>query len=130
MPSWSRAGRTTSACAACACPSTGWGACWPRIGPRRGQVDYLLTKLFHERRGRSYGLLAVHGNREALNQVYATRAASEQFFADVLVWRAGQARRGGGRPGAGAGDSLRVRQPGIIPDGLSEELAKLANCLD
>jgi ATP-dependent DNA helicase DinG len=95
----------------------------------RGQVDYLLNRLFHERRGRAYGLLAVHGNREALNQVYATRAASDQFFTGVLVWRAGQARRGGARPGA-PGDSLRVRQPGIVPDALSGELARLANCVD
>jgi ATP-dependent DNA helicase DinG len=95
----------------------------------RGQVDYLLNRLFHERRGRAYGLLAVHGNREALNQVYATRAAAEQFFAGVLVWRAAQSRRGGARPGA-AGDSRRVRQPGIVPDALSGELAKLANCVD
>src|SRR5207302_1851043 len=86
---------------------------------------------FHERRGRSYGLLAVHGDREAVNQVYATRSAAEHFFEAVLLWRASQARRpGSGRAGAPAGESLRVRPPGTVTDLLSGELAKLESWLD
>jgi ATP-dependent DNA helicase DinG len=97
----------------------------------RGQVDYLLNKLFHERRGRSYGLLAVHGSTEALNQVLATRAASERLFADILLWRAGQPRRpSSGRAGAVSGESLRVRKAAIVADGLSPQLAALAHHLD
>jgi len=97
----------------------------------RGQVDYLLNKLFHERRGSSYGLLAIRGDNEALRQVYAARSAAEQFFASILQWREGQVRRpAAGRSGAPAGESLRVRQPGIVADELSEELVKLTNFLD
>jgi len=97
----------------------------------RGQVDYLLNRVYHERRERTYGLLSLRGDNDALRQLYAARSASERFFASVVMWRAAQARRpAAGRGGAPAGESLRVRQPGIVADALSEELVKLANFLD
>jgi ATP-dependent DNA helicase DinG len=94
----------------------------------RGAVEYQLNKLLSARTGR--GLLAFYGTREAIQQVQVTRAAAEQFFAGVLDWQAAQPR--GGRAGAaGAGpESQRVRQPHIVADPLSEELRKLAGCLD
>jgi ATP-dependent DNA helicase DinG len=91
----------------------------------RGQIDYLLNKLHSQRQGRVHGLLALHGSDESWQQVMDVRIAADQFFHDVLAWRAGQARR----PGAGAAglpESLRVRQPRIINNELSEELLKLA----
>jgi ATP-dependent DNA helicase DinG len=94
----------------------------------RGQVEYLLNKLLLERRGRLQGLLALHGNNESFQLVSTTRAAADQFFSEVLTWRSQQARRPGGqRPGATGSESVRVRQPGIVPDVLSGELRKLAD---
>src|SRR5262245_56584885 len=94
----------------------------------RGQVDYLLNKLFTERRGAAHGLLALYGDRDALNQVVATRAAAEQFFGSVLAWRDGQARRGG--PRGLMSESVRVREPNLVPDVLSGELTKLGGVLE
>jgi ATP-dependent DNA helicase DinG len=65
----------------------------------------------------------------AVRQVEATRQAGERFFNSMLSWAANQPR-GGRRPapfGAQSGDSLRVLQPNIVPDVLSEELLKLAS---
>jgi ATP-dependent DNA helicase DinG len=98
------------------------------IQATRGQVEYLLNKLFAERRGAAHGLLALHGDQESQQQVLSTRAASEEFFGSVLAWREAQGRRGGSR-GATA-ESLRVRQPDIVPDVLSGELTNLGGCLE
>ncbi len=94
----------------------------------RGQVDYLLNKLFTERRGAAHGLLALYGDQDTINQVLATRAAAEQFFGNVLAWRDGQARRGG--PRGLTAESVRVRQPDVVPDVLSGELTKLSGLLE
>jgi ATP-dependent DNA helicase DinG len=91
----------------------------------RGQIDYLLNKLYSQRQARVHGLLALHGTDESWHQVMAVRIAADEFFHDILAWRASQARR----PGAGSTalpESLRVRQPQIVKDELSEELRKLA----
>jgi ATP-dependent DNA helicase DinG len=102
----------------------------------RGQVERLLNKLYLDRRGRSHGLFTLYGDSESLRQVLTARALAEQFFASVLAWRgAQQARRpqagpgGRGRPAgaAPAGESLRVREAGIVPDVLSETLADLGD---
>jgi ATP-dependent DNA helicase DinG len=97
----------------------------------RGSLDYLLGKLHHPRTRR--GLLAFIPSEEAVKQVEATRQAGERFFNSVLAWVANQPRpaRGGQAPARSAGtDSVRVREPGIVPDGLSEELIKLGSRLD
>ncbi len=92
----------------------------------RGSIDYLLNKLHHQRTHR--GLLASLGTGEAQRQVETTRQAAEQFFRTIQDWMARQPRpsfRGGSpRP---ASDTLRVREPNIAGDPLSEELIKLAS---
>jgi ATP-dependent DNA helicase DinG len=95
----------------------------------RGSVEYLLNKLFNPRTRR--GLLAFIPNEDAVAQTEITRHAAERFFASIRVWAASQPRdnRGGVRP-ALSSESLRVREPGIVPDILSEELHKLGSCLD
>jgi ATP-dependent DNA helicase DinG len=96
----------------------------------RGQVDWLLNKLWVERRGVASGLLTLHGDQHAFQQVYDTHAAAEQFFAQMRGWLARQPRWGRSRPPTSSGDSLRVRQRDIIPNLLSEPLSRLASHLD
>jgi ATP-dependent DNA helicase DinG len=93
----------------------------------RGGVEYLLNKLFSSRTRR--GLLAFIPSEDAAAQTEITRHAAERFFASLRVWAAGQPRdsRGGARPSS---DSIRVREPNIVADILSEELQKLGSCLD
>jgi ATP-dependent DNA helicase DinG len=96
----------------------------------RGQVEWILNKLYHERRGVGHGLLLLHGNYEALRQVHDTRAAADHFFADVQGWLTRQVRPAGRQRPAQGGDSLRVHQPAIVADILSEPLMRLAGHLD
>jgi ATP-dependent DNA helicase DinG len=94
----------------------------------RGAVEYLLNRLHNPRSRR--GLLLFFPSDDALEQVEVVRGASETFFNSVLHWAASQPRkdsRGQGRPAA---DSVRVQQPEVVADGLSEELVKLGSCLD
>jgi ATP-dependent DNA helicase DinG len=101
------------------------------LGVTRGQVDYLLGRLYAERRGRVHGLLALHGSNEAIAQVFRVRQAAEHFFNDVLAWRSSQTRRPAGpRAVAPTSDSLRVREPDIVADVLSGPLHDLATLLD
>ena len=93
----------------------------------RGQIDYLLNKLLHERKGRLHGLLAFHGDDTARDQVYKTRRAADDFFTSLQRWRAGHEAK---LSRFGAGDSMRVREPGIVPDPLSAEFKRLASALD
>ncbi|HKI38074.1 MAG TPA: helicase C-terminal domain-containing protein [Gemmataceae bacterium] len=96
----------------------------------RGAVDYQLNKLYHQRGGRGHGLLAVHGGQEALGLVVSARAASERFFNDVNAWLASRPRAAGrARPAAGGADSVRVLEPNLVADPLSDELEKLAECV-
>jgi ATP-dependent DNA helicase DinG len=95
----------------------------------RGAIDYQLNRLFSQRGHRAHGLLAVHGTQESFAQVLAARAAADRFFAEVHAWLASQPRAPGGRgrPAAATGsDAVRVREPNIVPNPLSEELTKLA----
>lgn len=87
----------------------------------RGQADYLLNKLLNERRGVMQGLLALFGTEESWRQVQKTRRAAEDFFESVLRWRRA-------RPSSGPrqSESLRVREPGIVPDGVSAEFLALS----
>jgi ATP-dependent DNA helicase DinG len=93
----------------------------------RGSLDYILNKLFSAR-GR--GLLASFGPPEALRQVEATRQAGDRFFDAILAWVARQPRSSGRGQPRPAADDVRVREPDIVPDVLSEELKKLAGCVD
>jgi ATP-dependent DNA helicase DinG len=100
----------------------------------RGQVEWLLNKLYHDRRGRAHGLLVLHGNNEAMRQVVEARAAADQFFAAAQDWLARQVRPGRARPASGTltggGDSLRVREPNVLADTLSGPLLRLTSQLD
>jgi ATP-dependent DNA helicase DinG len=92
----------------------------------RGSVEYLLNRLINPRHGR--GLLSIVGAPDAARQVEATRQAADRFFAAVVSKTARPPRRGFD-PGARTGDSVRVREPDLVPDTLSEELKKLASAL-
>src|SRR5207253_6540426 len=59
----------------------------------RGQIDYHLNKLLHERKIGSGGtaiggLLSLHGDGDTLDQVYRVRHETERFFQNVLAWHA------------------------------------------
>ena len=83
----------------------------------QGGVEYLLNQILAPRTTK--GVLAAHGDGESFAKVEAARQAAERFFANVHHWHAAQSRGTG-----------RVRQPGLVADVLSEELDKLASCLN
>jgi ATP-dependent DNA helicase DinG len=83
----------------------------------RAGIDYLLHQIFNQRTGR--GLLAAYPERRAIHQADMARIAVEQFFADVRDWHVRQARGTG-----------RAQMPHIVNDCLSEELVKLASCVE
>jgi ATP-dependent DNA helicase DinG len=95
----------------------------------RGALEYVLNKLY-SRQGR--GLLSSFGSMESIRQVEATRQAGERFFSALASWTANQPRRGrqGSPSPVPAAESIRVLQPNIVPDLLSEELLKLASRVD
>src|SRR5207237_4791115 len=94
----------------------------------RGQADYLLRRLFHERGTTAHGLLSVHGDNAAMEQVYRTRAAVDDFFGSVLTWRLREQSKASRVPTVS--DSIRVRTRDIVADRLSGEFLNLASCLD
>jgi ATP-dependent DNA helicase DinG len=96
-----------------------------RVG--RGAIEYLLNRLVHSRTRR--GLLSFVGDSDAVRQVEAARQAAEQFFANLLARTSQDARPAGGVV-ARTADSVRIREPGFVPDVLSEELIKLGSVLD
>ncbi len=123
----------------------------------RGQADYLLNRLYHERRGKAVGLLTLHGEATDWVQVHTTRAIVHQFFNSILDWRrrhlltfpSGRGAGGEGRQGTASrtsphpqplsqrergerrgGDSLRIREPAIVTDILSAAFVKLSQLLD
>jgi ATP-dependent DNA helicase DinG len=83
----------------------------------QGGVEYFFNRLLSQRQHR--GLLASYGDDEAFFQLESTRHASDRFFHCVREWMDRQGPRATGR----------VREPGIVPDLLSEELTKLASHL-
>jgi len=90
----------------------------------RGSLEYLLNKLHNPRSGK--GLFAYVGSMEASTQVERARLAGEQFFHSIQAWMLRQPR-GGRAQQRTTSDSVRVQQPSIVPDVLSEELKKLAS---
>ena len=93
----------------------------------RGQADYLLNRLFLERRGKAFGLFATHGNEESWLQVNKTRTLVNQFFNNILDWRQRlllQTKR------VKVGDTMRIREPNIVVNTLTDEFNRLANILD
>jgi ATP-dependent DNA helicase DinG len=99
----------------------------------RGGVEYLLNKLFSSRTRR--GLLAFIPSEDAAAQTEIARHAAERFFTSIRVWaassRAATVReRSSPLLNSRGSDSIRVREPNIVADILSEELRKLGSCLN
>ena len=93
----------------------------------RGAVEHLLNKLYSPRQRR--GLLGWFNDEDAVRQVEIARNAADQFFNSIVNWTLRQPRGAGRNTARSASDSIRVRQPDIVPDNLSEELKKLATCV-
>src|SRR5690349_12717281 len=74
----------------------------------QGGIEYLFNKLLAPRHHK--GLLASYGDEQAVAQLEHARQAAERFFQSVRAWQDRQGPRGTGR----------VREPGIVPDVLSE----------
>jgi ATP-dependent DNA helicase DinG len=91
----------------------------------RGSVEYLLNRMYHERTGK--GILAFRGNQEGYRHHRTAHHAAQQFFSAIQTWHQRQTRPDPGRPFPS--DTIRVRQPEIVANSLSEELKKLATCL-
>ncbi len=91
----------------------------------KGQIDWLLNKLYSHRRGSGHGLLTVHGSDESMRQVMTVRTAASQFFDSVAGWHFDRTQNSN-KPS----ESSRVRSPNIVPNMLSEHLVALSNCLD
>ncbi|MBI3823134.1 MAG: DEAD/DEAH box helicase [Planctomycetes bacterium] len=92
----------------------------------RGQCDWLLNRLFVERRGKAIGLLTIHGDSPAWVQVHQTRAIVHQFFNSILDYRRQYEFKAKRHSNS---DSLRIREKAIVPDILSAEFQKLAGTL-
>src|SRR5207253_752633 len=97
------------------------------LGITRGQADWLLNRLYHERRGKAVGLLTLHGDSRDWQQVHHTRAVVHQFFNSILDWRRLYEFK---MKRHSTSDTLRIREPAIVPDILSEEFQRLAGTLD
>src|SRR5262249_23939212 len=100
----------------------------------RGAPESVLTKPYSRQRR---GLFAFFGSEDSIRQVEATRQAGERFFNAVLTWAANQPRNAwrtanpqSATRNSQSSDSVRVREPNVVPDGLSEELLKLASRVD
>jgi len=105
----------------------------------RGGIEYLLNKLFNPRTRR--GLLAFIRSEDAAAQTEIVRHSSGRFFAAIRVWADSAGAAHGAQQSkrekpltplrsVRGSDSVRVREPNIVPDLLSEELQKLGSCLD
>ena len=82
----------------------------------QGAVEYILNQLLAPRSHK--GILADKGDDESIAQLEITRMAGERFFASVHAWFTNQSRATG-----------RVREPNLVPDRFTEELAKLSGAL-
>jgi ATP-dependent DNA helicase DinG len=109
----------------------------------RGSLDWVLNQLYNRQRR---GLLAFFGTGESIHQVEAVRQAGERFFESLAQWMqrelgARSAERGAQKPRRfsapsselrtpSSSDTVRVREPNIVPDVLSEELLKLITLVE
>jgi len=94
----------------------------------RGQADYLLNRLFHERNRKAHGLLVGPGSNESMEQVLVARGAVSEFFGSVRAWHA--RRKPDPKKNGFPSETQRVRQSGIVRDILSEHFVKLAASID
>lgn len=97
----------------------------------RGQIERLLSRLYSERRGTVHGLLALYGSRNDMELVHTIRLMADDFFEQVVLWRAAQLQRMPFKNNSFSGpEALRIREANIVPDELSPELRKLAGRLE
>ena len=78
-----------------------------------GQIDYILNKLYNDRKNR--GLLVHFKLGAAQQQVQRCHARCDEFFDDVYHWRREM-----------ADDNGRATRPNIVENQLSGELSRLA----
>lgn len=86
------------------------------LGVSEGGVDYLLGQLLSAKGNK--GVLTIHGDSAHFQLVEEARLAADRFFSSVRTWLAANPRA-----------VARVRQPELVPDLLSEPLARLAAAL-
>lgn len=89
----------------------------------QGALERLFNRLLSRQGTR--GLLAARGTRESLQQLAAARQAAERLFLAARAWFHSQSQSAR----ATASTERRVRQPGVIPNPLTEEMNKLALAL-
>jgi ATP-dependent DNA helicase DinG len=80
------------------------------------QIDYSLNKLYNDRRNK--GLLVTHDLKQLQRQVNACRAASDEFFADLLDWWDISGSKNG-----------RVNRANVVENHVSEPLEILSKSL-
>jgi ATP-dependent DNA helicase DinG len=83
------------------------------MGISSSQVEYVLNKLYNDRTNK--GLLVRHRLRELEELVLGCRGYAQDFFDEIRLWQAASGRSNG-----------RVDEPGIVENGLSPQLLKLA----
>ncbi len=86
----------------------------------RGQCDFLLNKLLHERRNVQHGLLSSWGNDATIAQHMRAQAAVRDFFDSLEMWRMANAKSR-----QGGGEVIRIRKTDIVANPASAELARL-----
>lgn len=84
------------------------------IGVGQGAVERLLAKLWSQRTAK--GLLGLYGDDQSLQQWRDVRQHATAFFEAISLWKQQQ-----------AGSEVRVRQPDVVADSLTEELIKLSS---
>ncbi|MEX2315708.1 MAG: helicase C-terminal domain-containing protein [Pirellulales bacterium] len=100
------------------------------INVTSGSVEYVLNKLYNDRTQK--GLLVYHQLRKEQQQVDACRHQADMFFGDLWQWRAQfplPPREGlvkGSNYARSATKPLRVHEPNIVANRLSDELQQLA----
>ncbi len=83
------------------------------LGITSGQIDFILNKLYNDRSNK--GLLVQKSARQAQQLVAECRERAGDFFDSVDAWLENH-----------RGSNGRVREPGIVPNPLSEGLTNLA----
>ncbi|MGL4555686.1 MAG: ATP-dependent DNA helicase [Gemmataceae bacterium] len=90
----------------------------------RGSLDWVFNKLFNPRTRR--GVLGFIPSERAMEQLERARAAADAFFASLVGWKEKQPKSGRAVQGP---ESVRVREPGVVADVLSEEMSKLSTAV-
>ncbi len=92
------------------------------IGVTLRQVEYTLSKLYSERANK--GLLVHHNMAQQQHKVIRCRILADEFFNDIMVWAENNASSNG------RSLTVRVKQPGIVANPLSQVLNELSKEID